>query len=199
MVSAPSGAGKTTLCKKLCEFVPEARHSVSCTTRPPRPGEIDGVHYTFVDEDEFRSMIEEGEFVEWAEVHGNFYGTMKRQVYDQMDQGFDVVMDIDVQGAKQIRESLKESVLIFVFPPSMEELARRLTSRQSDSTEVIDRRLKKARDEMKEYGHYDNVIVNDLFDEALKELMSIVVSERTRLSKVDRRWIEENFLKEDQV
>ncbi|MFA5354351.1 MAG: guanylate kinase [Thermodesulfovibrionales bacterium] len=196
VVSAPSGAGKTTLCQKLCELLPGISHSVSYTTRSPRPGEIDGIHYTFVDQGEFRSMVSAGEFLEWAEVHGNLYGTSRGRVELSLSGGTDIILDVDVQGARQIREKLPESVLIFILPPSMEVLQERLTGRQSDAEEVIRRRIRRAKEEIAEYKGYDYVIVNDLFDDALRELFSIITAERAGIGTIDKEWIEDNFLKE---
>jgi guanylate kinase len=193
VVSAPSGAGKTTLCQKLCETVSDIRHSVSFTTRSPRQGEINGVHYTFVDEDEFRVMITEGEFVEWAEVHGNFYGTSRKQINSMVNAGIDIILDIDVQGARQIKENFPDCILIFVLPPSIEVLKKRLEGRMSDSKEVIERRLKKAIDEIMEYKKYNYVIVNDVFDYALKELTAIVIAERAKITRIDQTRIKTNF------
>ena len=197
VVSAPSGAGKTTLCRKAGEEVPGLLHSVSFTTRAPRPGEVQDVHYTFIDQDEFRAMISDGEFIEWAKVHGNFYGTSRERIEAIIGSGNDVILDIDVQGARKIREYYPESTLIFVLPPSMDALEKRLFDRMSDSAEVIERRLKKAREEISEYKYYDYVIVNDLFEEAFGVFSSIIRAERSRLSKIDRKWIVEHFLKED--
>lgn len=197
MVSAPSGAGKTTLCRKLMETVDDLKFSVSYTTRKPREGEINGIHYTFIDEDEFRSMITDGEFIEWAQVHGNFYGTSKKRIEDMMDKGFDVLLDIDVQGARQIREHFPDSVLIFVLPPSMDELKKRLLSRMTDSEDVIMKRLKNAKEEIRGYKNYDYVIINDLFDDALKEMVAIVIAERARTLKIDEELIREKFFKEE--
>lgn len=185
MISAPSGAGKTTLCKKLCETVTNIRHSVSYTTRKPRQEEIDGIHYTFVDKDKFHAMVADNAFVEWAEVHSNFYGTPKKQIENMLISGIDVILDIDVQGARQIREAAVESVLIFILPPSMDALKERLMGRKSDSEEVIEKRLEVAAQEMREYKNYDYVLVNDIFEDALKELTAIVVAERAKTSKTD--------------
>ena len=198
VVSAPSGAGKTTLCRKAGQELQGLLHSVSYTTRGPRPGEIRDVHYTFIEQDEFRSMIADGEFIEWAEVHGNFYGTSKGRIEAIVNAGNDVILDIDVQGARQIREHYSESTLIFILPPSMPVLQQRLFNRMSDSPDVIERRLKKAREEISEYKYYDYVIVNDLFEEAFGVFASILIAERNRISKIDHEWIVEHFLKEDQ-
>lgn len=193
VVSAPSGAGKTTLCRRLCEVLPDIRHSVSYTTRKIRPGEIDGVHYVFIDEEEFRSMINAGEFLEWATVHGNFYGTPRSKIIESIESGIDVVLDIDVQGARQIKEKHPDSKLIFILPPSMDELLKRLKGRMTDSEEVIKGRMKKAKEEIIEYKNYDYVIVNDLFENALEELKSIVTAERSKIQKIDTNWILQTF------
>ena len=197
VVSAPSGAGKTTLCQRLCSALPNVRHSVSYTTREPRPGEINDVHYTFVSIGEFREMRERGEFIEWAEVHGNFYGTSRKRVEDMVNAGLEVVLDIDVQGARQVREKVPDTAFIFILPPSMEALRQRLTGRASDSPEVVRRRLRNAVDEIREYKHYNYVIVNDTLDEALKELVSIVIAEQAGISRVDHEWVRKNFLEEE--
>jgi guanylate kinase len=197
VVSAPSGAGKTTLCRRAGVELQGLMHSVSYTTRAPRPGEIPDVHYTFVDHDKFHVMVADGEFIEWAEVHGNFYGTSKGRIEVIVNAGNDVILDIDVQGARHIRERYPESILIFVLPPSLPALEQRLFSRMSDSAEVIERRLKKAREEIGEYKYYDYVIVNDLFEEAFGVFASIIAAERNRITKVDHHWIVEHFLKED--
>jgi len=199
VISAPSGAGKTTLCQKLREVIPDLKFSVSYTTRKPRTGEIDGVHYIFVDEDEFRAMIADGEFVEWAQVHGNFYGTSKKRIEDMINGGFDVILDIDVQGGRQIREHFSanniNNILIFVLPPSMDTLKKRLKGRMSDSDEVIKKRLKNAKEEIREYKNYDYVIINDVFEDALKEMVAIIIAERARTLKIEEGWVEETFLK----
>lgn len=184
VISAPSGAGKTTLCRRLCETVTNIRHSVSYTTRKPRQEEIDGVHYTFVDDDKFRAMVADSAFVEWASVHGNFYGTSKKRIENMMKTGIDVILDIDAQGARQIRETIADGILIFILPPSMDVLRERLMGRKSDSEEVIEKRLKKAAQEIKEYKNYDYVIVNDLFEDAIKELTAIIIAERAKTSKI---------------
>ena len=197
VVSAPSGAGKTTLCRRAGVELQGLMHSVSYTTRAPRPGEIPDVHYTFVDHNKFHTMVADGEFIEWAEVHGNFYGTSKGRIEAIVDQRNDVILDIDVQGARHIREYYPDSILIFVLPPSMQALEQRLFNRMSDSAEVIERRLKKACEEIGEYKYYDYVIVNDLFEEAFGVFASIITAERNKIAKIDHEWLVEHFLKED--
>ena len=197
IISAPSGAGKTTLCQRLIKEAPNMKHSVSYTTRAPRPGEVNDVHYTFVSKEEFLGMRERGEFIEWAEVHGNFYGTSRKRIEEMIASGLNVLLDIDVQGARQIKECFPGSAFIFILPPSMEALRKRLTGRMSDSAEVIERRLKNAKGEIREYKNYNYVIVNDILDAALKELISIVIAEKVKISNIDHAWIENNFLKEE--
>jgi len=197
VISAPSGAGKTTLCNKLCECVPRMRHSVSYTTRVPRPGEINDVHYTFVDKETFQAMIADGVFVEWAEVHGNYYGTSKKRIEELADSGMDVILDIDVQGARQIKRGLSDCLYIFILPPSMEVLRKRLVDRMSDPDEAIGIRLKNAIMEVREYKNYDYVIVNDIMEDAFKELMSIVIAERACVTRIDHEWVQKNFFEEE--
>lgn len=196
VVSAPSGAGKTTLCQRLRELLPDIRFSVSYTTRPPRKGEINDVHYSFVDEEEFRTMISEGEFVEWAEVHGNFYGTSRKRIEDIINNGFDVLLDIDVQGARKIKDKFPQSILIFVLPPSMEALKDRLSKRMTESEDIMKRRLQNAIDEIKEFINYDYVIINNILDEAVKDMTCIIKSERLRTLRVNKDWIKNTFLNE---
>ena len=186
VLSAPSGAGKTTLARRLIQDVPQSHFSVSITTRPPRGLEKDGVDYHFVDVLTFKQKIERGEFVEWAEVHGHFYGSPQATV-DQVraDNGL-AVFDIDVQGGNAIRRKHPDAVRVFVLPPSIEELERRLRDRRTDSEETINRRMLAARSEMERgYASYDYVIVNDDFERAYEQLRSIVVSERCRRGRVE--------------
>lgn len=199
VVSAPSGAGKTTLCRRLLSMMPGITFSVSYTTRPPRTGEVDGRDYVFVDEAGFRRMAESGEFAEWAEVHGNLYGTSGRMLEEALAEGADILLDIDVQGARQLRERFPEGVFVFVLPPSMDALQERLGGRKTDSPEVVQRRLAKARDEIRDYVNYNYVIVNDDFEQALGELESIVTARRKSSGRVDRDWVEKNFLRQEDV
>ncbi len=198
VISAPSGAGKTTLCQKLLQCMPDVKMSVSYTTRGPRQGEADGVDYSFVSAERFREMIGSGAFVEWAEVHGNYYGTSKLRIQEILASGADVVLDIDVQGARQIRQHFPESVQIFVLPPSLDALKHRLEGRRSDSPDVIARRLLKAQHEIRGYRDYNYVIINDILDEALQELLSVVRAERARVDRFDHDWAVASFLKEVQ-
>jgi guanylate kinase len=172
--------------------------SVSYTTRAPRPGEVDGKDYFFVEEAEFRRMADAGEFAEWAEVHGNLYGTSKGKLNETLEGGTDILLDIDVQGARQLREAYPDGVFVFVLPPSREVLSERLRGRMSDTPEVIAGRLRKAAEEIRDYVHYNYVIVNDVFEQALRELEAIVVASRLSSSRVGREWVEKNFLKQEE-
>lgn len=174
VVAAPSGGGKTSLIKALLERDEAIRLSVSHTTRRPRPGEKDGAHYHFVAEDEFLGLIREDAFLEHARVFDHRYGTGRAAVQAQLDAGHDVILDIDWQGARQIRRSFPACVTIFIVPPSLEALRQRLTARGQDSTAVIDRRMRDARAEISHWDEFDRIIVNDDFDQALAELHGIV-------------------------
>ncbi len=187
VVSAPSGAGKSSLCNRLVENFPTMIYSISCTTRAPRGNEQNGVHYHFLSEEEFCARIERGEFIEHALVHGNRYGTLKQTVVDALATGLDIIMDIDVQGAKQIRmacvamedeDVIKQSLVdVFIAPPSMEELQRRLCGRATDSAEVIAKRMRNASEEMKHQPYYQYTVINDDFEKAADELKKIIERE----------------------
>lgn len=190
ILAAPSGAGKSSLIKALLEKHCSADEhnnamqvSVSHTTRAPRPGEIDGVHYHFVDRTEFESLIEQGAFFEHAEVFGNYYGTSKVVIEQTLRQGIDVFLDIDWQGARQVKAQIPDTATIFVAPPSKEELERRLTERGQDSAEVIGQRMTKAVSEISHYHEFDFIVVNDNFTAALSELDAIVTTRRLRKEK----------------
>jgi guanylate kinase len=180
IISAPSGAGKTTLCRELLKRFPTMRESISYTTRTPRAGEVDGKDYFFVSREQFQKMVEEDAFAEWAEVHGNLYGTALATIDEARKNGIDLVLDIDCQGARRLKEQIERCVYIFILPPSMVELRRRLESRSSDPQEVIDRRLERAAGEIKEARWYDYIIINDCFETAFEELSAIVVSHGRR-------------------
>jgi guanylate kinase len=182
VVAAPSGAGKTTLVRLLLDNEPGVHLSISYTTRAPRPGEADGREYHFVDVATFRAMMVRGDFLEWAEVHGNFYGTSKVWIGDQLAAGHDVLLEIDWQGAQQVRAVFPEAIGVFILPPSMEELTRRLTGRGTDSAEVIERRLAAAQAEMRHVGEFDYVIINDGLEQALEDLRAVVRASRLELA-----------------
>jgi len=178
VVAAPSGAGKSTLVGRLLECEPSIALSISCTTRSPRAGEVDGREYHFVAVDDFLQRISREEFLEWAEVHGNFYGTSQKWIADQLAAGRDVLLEIDWQGAQQVRKLFPEMVSVFILPPSMTELERRLVGRGTDSHDVIERRLAAAQAEMRHVGEFDYVIINDQLDQALEDLRAVVRASR---------------------
>lgn len=181
IVTAPSGAGKTTLVRLLLENDSGIRLSISYTTRSPRPGEQDGREYNFVDMAAFRAMVERGEFLEWAEVHGNCYGTSRVWIEREMAAGRDVLLEIDWQGAQQVRKLFPAAIGVFILPPSMAELERRLTGRGTDSAEVIARRLAAAQEEMRHVSEFDYVIINDELQQALSDLLSVARASRLHL------------------
>ncbi len=195
IVSAPSGAGKTTICKKIMAAMDNVKSSVSYTTRKARRGEVEGEDYSFITEKKFRGMILKNAFVEWAEVHGNLYGTSRSRLDKIINAGFDVILDIDTQGAAQIRKTYNYGVFIFILPPSMTELRSRLEKRMSNTKEDMERRLKRAGEEIKAYNIYDYVIVNDLLSSSLSKFQSIIAAERLRSSKIDSAWIEKNIIR----
>lgn len=184
VVSAPSGAGKTTLCREVRERLPDLAYSVSYTTRTPRPGEQDGVDFWFVSEERFRALLSRHEFAEWATVHGNLYGTHATTLEAALAEGRDVLLDIDTQGAAQLRGRHPEAVLVFIVAPSMAELEQRLRERRSDARVEIDRRLARAREEVALWRKYDYLIVNRDVKEALEQLTAIVQAERCRVSRL---------------
>ncbi len=182
VVAAPSGAGKTTLVRLLLEQEAGVSLSVSFTTRPPRPGEHDGRDYRFVDAAAFRAMIARQEFLEWAEVHGNLYGTSKTWIIERLASGNDVLLEIDWQGARQVRSVFPGAIGIFILPPSLEELTRRLTGRGTDGADVIARRLAAAQAEIRHAGEFDYVIINDILEQALDDLRAVVRASRLTLA-----------------
>jgi guanylate kinase len=180
VVSAPSGAGKTTLCREARLRVPELAYSVSCTTRAPRPGEVDGTDFRFVSRERFAAMRDGGELAEWASVHGNLYGTPAAPLEAALEAGRDVLLDIDTQGARQLRRRYPEAVLVFIVAPSIAELEQRLRERGSDADDDIARRLARARDEIALWKQYDYLIVNRDVKEAMDQLMAVIQAERCR-------------------
>jgi guanylate kinase len=185
VISAPSGSGKSTLVKMLLEAVEGVDFSVSYTTRAPRPGERDGESYRFVARDEFLAMRDAGRLLEWAEVFGNFYGTPRSVLEAAQQRGHDLVLDIDVQGAAQLKKQLPDAVTVFILPPSRAELEKRLRSRSLDADAVIRRRLRDARREIANYSAYDYVLVNDQLDRAAERLKGILLAERCRRQRAE--------------
>lgn len=189
VISAPSGAGKSTLCRELLRKVPNLSLSVSFTTRQPRKGEIPGVHYTFISEKKFRGMINRGEFAEWAVVHGNFYGTSLKRLKKLKKDGHDVLLDIDIQGARQVRRKYSGGFYVFILPPSMKVLKQRLTKRGTDSRDTVLKRLERAKAEIAGYKDYDYVIINDKLETAYRELESVVLAARAGIVNIDEKKI----------
>jgi guanylate kinase len=181
IVSAPSGAGKTSLLKALIKETLDVRISVSHTTRKQRAGEQNGIDYHFVTLNEFQQMIKQDAFLEYAEVFGNYYGTSRSWVQQQLDEGTDIILEIDWQGARQVRQLMPRSRSVFILPPSKEALEQRLHGRGQDEAEVIARRMAAAREEMSHYAEYDYLIINDDFDTAKSELKAIFIAERQRV------------------
>lgn len=183
VISAPSGAGKTSLCKRLLERDDKLSFSVSHTTRKPRPGEVHGVDYYFVDEAEFDEMVTKGEFLEWANVYGRKYGTSKKEIERAKREGVDLLIEIDCQGAQQLRQTLPEAVGIFIVPPSLTALWERLSARGTESEEEINKRLSIATRELADYKNFKYAVINDDFDKAVEELEAIVKAERCRVPR----------------
>ena len=183
IVAAPSGGGKTSLVKQLINDLERIVVSVSHTTRKARPGETEGVDYFFVDEEKFMAMVNDSSFVEHAQVFNHYYGTSVAQIKDRLSQGIDVVLDIDWQGAKQIRHTFSDAISIFVLPPSLEALKQRLLLRRQDDDQIIESRMQRARDELSHYPEFDYLIVNDDFSKAATELQAIVLAHRLRIAR----------------
>jgi guanylate kinase len=188
VVSAPSGAGKSTLCAEVRQRVPRLFYSISCTTRRPRPGEVDGKDFHFATEAEFLAMRDRGELAEWAVVHGNYYGTPAPPLEAALARGEDVLLDIDTQGARQLRERYPEAVSVFIMAPSLAELEARLRERKSDAPGEIARRLSRARQEIASWREYDYLIINRDVKEAVERLATIIQGERWRTSRLTIRF-----------
>lgn len=180
IISAPSGSGKTTVVERLLAELPRVKRSISCTTRPPRQGEQEGRDYFFVSEGDFRRKIENGEFLEWEETFGNFYGTPLEQFTGAMENGQDLILSIDVKGARQVKEKFPGAISVFIMPPSTEELEARLRKRNTDRKDQVDLRLKEARRELEAADEYDYLVVNDDLDGAVTELKSVLEAERQK-------------------
>jgi guanylate kinase len=193
VISSPSGGGKGTLIKRLREAVPGVGYSVSWTTRAPRPGEVDGVNYHFASEEEFERMRQAGGFLEWAVVHGHLYGTTRTAVEQETAAGRDVILEIDVQGARAIRTTMGSVVSVFILPPSFEVLRERLTMRMTERPEELELRLANARGEVAEYRHFDYLILNDEVERAAAQLASVVWAERARRER--QEWVARRVLR----
>ena len=191
ILSSPSGAGKSTITKKLLETDPRITLSVSATTREPRDGEEDGVHYYFLSKDSFKEEIDKGNFVEHAEVFGNYYGTLKKEVEKKFADSKDIILDIDWQGARQVSDQMdnKRLLRIFILPPSIKELENRLRNRGTDSEEVIQKRMDQAKSEISHFNEYDYIVVNDDIEETFKQIQSII--EAKRLRNIDQNVLED--------
>ena len=180
LVSGPSGTGKGTVCNLLREKHPELAYSISATTRQPRPGEVDGVNYYFYDKAKFEAMIEAGELLEWANVYGNYYGTPKQAVLDRLEAGEDILLEIDTQGALNVMEAMPEGLYVFLLPPSLEELEKRLRGRGTETEESIARRLGAAKEEIGRAVKYRYVVVNDTVEKAEETIANIIAAEHNR-------------------
>lgn len=191
VVSGPSGAGKTSIISSLLNKLDNIVFSVSCTTRLPRPGEVDGVDYFFIDRETFLKMRENGEFLEWAEVHGNLYGTPKKFVVENIEKGNNIILDIDVQGALQVKQNFKDAVFVFVAPPSYEALRERLLKRGTESKESMLKRLENAKKEMSKIVEFDYLIVNNNLENSILAVKSIIIAESYRT----RRRLDEELVK----
>ncbi len=189
VVSAPSGAGKTSICQKLLSKHDTLKLSVSYTTREPRKGEKNDIDYTFISKDKFKKMIDKEEFVEWATVYGNFYGTSKKRLKTLNKAGYDIILDIDTRGAMQLRNSYDNAVYVFILPPSMQILKDRLINRKTETGDIVKKRLESAKEEISCYKNYDYIIVNDILKDATKELESIILATKTRTDNADQKWI----------
>ena len=180
IIAAPSGGGKTSLVNALLKHDPRLVLSISHTTRPARPGELDGQHYHFVTEPEYEQMVKNGDFMEHAQVFDYYYGTNRKSVALQLEQGLDVILEIDWQGARQVRTVFPDCCLVFIIPPSLDDLRKRLTGRGQDSAKVIQRRMRDAQAEISHWAEFDHLVVNDNFDTALEELLAIINDHRNR-------------------
>jgi guanylate kinase len=187
IISAPSGAGKSSLVRAIVHKLADVVVSVSHTTRPMREGEVDGQDYHFIEESRFNAMVEQGDFLEHAQVFGNYYGTSKQSIEEQLLSGKDVILEIDWQGARQIRQRMSDSRSVYILPPSISALKQRLSNRGQDTDEVIDSRMREAVSEMSHYGEFDYIVINDDFDEATEQLASIFVCNRMLLDNQQRR------------
>lgn len=181
---APSGTGKTTICKQVLKILPRLKYSISVTTRPPREGETDGKDYYFIPETTFKDWVKANKFYEWAEVYGNLYGTLKEPVLQHLREGYHVLLDLDIQGARSIKAAHPEGIGIFISPPSISELNKRLLKRGKDSPEVIEKRLQAAARELEYFKDFNYVVVNDSLEVTIKKIKSIVIAEECKTKGV---------------
>lgn len=194
VLSGPAGVGKGTVCKALREVMPDLVYSVSATTRQPRPGEVEGVNYFFKSHEEFKQMIEEDALLEWAEYVGNYYGTPRQFVDDMLNEGRDVILEIEVQGALQVKESFPQGTFLFLAPPDLNELENRIVGRGTESQEIIRQRMEVARAEIELMDHYDYVVVNDVIESACDRIQSIITAEHLKKERQVhkyRKWLQE--------
>ncbi len=198
VVSGPSGAGKGTVCRALMKQNPDICMSVSATTRKPRPGEVDGESYYFLDEDTFRAMIDKHEFIEWACFCQNYYGTPRKKVEELLEAGKDVILEIEVQGAMQVKSKFPEGVYIFVMPPSLEELERRLTGRGTEAPEVVKERLKTALWECSNIEKYNYILINDEVDSAVQRFASVIEAEKMRIER-NGEWVSKTLEEKERI
>ena len=185
VVSGPSGVGKSTLCRHILKTIPDIRLSVSYTTRKPRSGETDGKEYRFISEAEFHAKISEHAFAEHAEVYGRLYGTPWKELAQESGSNTDILLDIDVQGARQVMKNLQKAVTVFILPPSLEVLRTRLVERATDTSDEQERRFQKSQEEMRSYSEYQYTIRNETLEQAIEELQAVIVAERVRTTHVD--------------
>jgi guanylate kinase len=193
VVSAPSGTGKTTICREVLKMVPDLKLSISYTTRPPRPIEKDGKDYFFVAASSFEEMVRQEAFAEWAQVHGYSYGTPKKTLLDSVENGQDVLLNIDSQGAMQLKKCFSQAVFVYLLPPSFDTLKTRLMDRALDPSDVINKRLEKAAEEIRNYSAYTYLIVNDDLKKAVDDLRAIIQAERLKVHLVDHAWANRVF------
>lgn len=183
VLSGPSGTGKGTICRELLRNYPNLHYSISATTRQPREGEIDGINYWFISHEKFRQMINDNEFLEWAEVYGNYYGTPRDYVMDLLNNGKNVILEIDTQGAMQIKNKFPQAVFIYIVPPSLDELANRIHKRGTESIDVIKRRLGCVRSELSYVNNYNYIVVNDEVSKAVEQIQAIISAEKCHVSR----------------
>ncbi|MCR1898177.1 guanylate kinase [Irregularibacter muris] len=184
VISGPSGAGKGTVCKALLKEVPKLKLSISTTTRKPRPREIDGINYNFIEKEEFKEMVQRNAFLEYAMVYNNYYGTPKDKVMNELQMGKDVILEIDIQGALKVKSEFPEGVFIFVMPPSMEELKNRITKRGTETKEELTKRFQASYEEINYVSKYNYIVINDEIDDAVEKIKSILIAEKCRVDRL---------------